>query len=80
MFQLFGIGAVSGFTGHGFLGGLPLYPHQQAASFADQEAVTALKVKLSEMEVAHGFEIRDLKQKLAELEDMHLSQFRDLGK
>ncbi|KAK3734745.1 hypothetical protein RRG08_059923 [Elysia crispata] len=75
---LFGIGAVGGFTGHGAWGGFPMHQHQYSASPVDQEALTALKVKLSEMEVANRFETKDLKQKLAEFEDMYLSQFREL--
>ena len=57
-----------------------MHQHQYSASPVDQEALTALKVKLSEMEVANRFETKDLKQKLAEFEDMYLSQFRELGK
>ncbi|GFR95084.1 hypothetical protein ElyMa_002683800 [Elysia marginata] len=75
---LFGVGQVGGLAGHGILGGSLLYQQHYAAGSVDQEAITSLKVKISEVEVANRFEIQDLKRKLTELEDMYLTQFREL--
>ncbi|RUS90182.1 hypothetical protein EGW08_002061 [Elysia chlorotica] len=71
---IFGVGTV----GHGVWGGMPIYQQQHSTAAFDQDAMTTLKVKFSEMEVANRFEMKDLKQKLAELEDLYLSQYREL--